>query len=387
MTTGLTIPQSLDHAPHDGYRLAELASALRGGATLIAASAAAGLLLATAAAWLIPARYTATAIIMPPQQQQSTASALLGQLGSIASLGGRDLGLKNPSDLYIGIARSQTVADALIERFGLQSLYRERTLVSTRKRLASRTQMDSGKDTLIKISVEDADPRRAADMANAYVDELYKQNSRLALTESSQRRLFFERQLDTEKKALAAAEVSLKQTQKRTSVIQVNTQAEVAIRALAQVRGEIAAREAGLDKLKIAATPANPEVVREEAELAALRAQLQKLERGPSRPGDPLLSPANIPDAGLDYLRAVREVAYHQTLFELLAKQFVAAKIDEAKDAPMIQIVDRALPPDLKSWPPRAIFSAAGLLAGAILAAAFVLARHAAREARYADAR
>jgi uncharacterized protein involved in exopolysaccharide biosynthesis len=327
-------------------------------------------------AWLIPIQYTATAIIMPPQQQQSISTALLGQIGAIASLGGKDLGLKNPSDLYVGIARSRTVADEIIGRFGLKALYGERTMAATRKQLEKYTQIESARDTLIKISVSDREPKRAADLANAYVEELYKQNSRLAVTESAQRRLFFENQLAGEKNALAAAEVSLKQTQQRTGVLQVNTQAEVGIRAIAALRAEIATREVALERLRLAATSNNSEVISLEVELSGMRAQLHKLEQTPNRRGDPLIPPSRLPEVGIEYMRGLRELTYHETLFELLAKQYVAAKIDEAKDAPVIQIIDHALPPDQKSWPPRAILSLAGMLTAFLVGSALAFVKY-----------
>src|ERR1051326_7793536 len=196
---------------------------------LILGMSALGAIAATAAALLLPPQFTGTAVIMPPAQQQSTASALLGQLGPIAGLAGRDLGIKNPSDLYIGILTGRTIADDLIVRFDLRRLYRVDTMMDARKRLASLSSIAAGKDSLIKISVDDLDRKRAAALANAYVDELYKQTNRLALTESAQRRLFFERQLAAERNALATAEAALKATQERTGVLHVSAQVEAVI--------------------------------------------------------------------------------------------------------------------------------------------------------------
>jgi uncharacterized protein involved in exopolysaccharide biosynthesis len=331
---------------------------------LILGMAAAGALVAAAIALLVPPQFTGTAVIMPPTQQQSTASALLGQLGPIAGLAGRDLGIKNPADMYIGILTGRTIADDLIRAFDLQNLYRVKTMMEARKRLAALSSISSGKDSLIKISVDDRDPRRAAAIANAYVDELYKQTNRLALTDSAQRRLFFERQLAAERTALADAEAALKATQQRTGVLQVNAQVEAVIRSIAQMRAEIAGREVSLQSLKGAATDRNPEVVRQESELAALRAQLQKLEAsaGTHRAGDPAIPAAQVPQVGLEYMRALRDLKYHETLFELLSKQYEVARIDEAKDAPIIQVLDPAVPPERKSWPPRALFIIGGAL-------------------------
>jgi uncharacterized protein involved in exopolysaccharide biosynthesis len=343
---------------------------------MILGMTALGGLLATAVALLLAPSFTATAVIMPPQQQQSAASALLGQLGPIASLSGKDLGFKTPADLYIGILAGRTIADELIARYDLQKLYRQKTVTDARRVLAKRSRFSSGKDSLIKIAVDDEDPRRAATLANGYVDGLYRQNSRLALTEASQRRLFFEQQMENEKKSLADTEGVMRSTQERTGILQVNSQVDSVIRSMAQLRAEILGREVALASLKRAATAENPMVIRQEAELEALRSELHKLESrsGGARQGDPVIPTAQVPRAGLEYVRAIRDVKYHETLFELLSKQFEIAKIDEAKQAAVIQVIDPAVPPENKSWPPRALLVIFGAAAMGVLGCLLAIA-------------
>ena len=331
----------------------------------------AGAAVATLAAFLIPIRYTATATIMPPQQAPSAASALASQLGSLASAvpGGSGLGLRTQADLYIGLLASRSIADNLISRFDLKKNYDQDTQVDTLKKLAKRTDFSSGKDTLIKISVQDRDPQRAAAIANGYVDELYKQNNRLAITESSQRRLFFGRQVDEEKEALTQAEARLKATETRTGVLSVTGQVDAVIRANAQLRAEISSREVELQRLRSGATELNPAVIKLQTEISALRTELAKLQTSaPGKAGDPFVPTASVPAASIEYLRAFRDLNYHESLFELLSKQYEAARVDEAREAAVIQVVDRATAPDKKSWPPRTLLIVAGTLAAALIA-------------------
>jgi tyrosine-protein kinase Etk/Wzc len=330
--------------------------------------ALAGGVIAAGISLLIAPLYKATAVIMPPQQQQSSATALLGQLGAIGGLAERDLGIRSPADLYIGVLGSRTISDDLIEEFDLKDLYRQPTLTKTREILANRSKFTSGKG-LITISVEDHDPKRAAALTNAYIDELHKQTNRLALTESAQRRLFFQQQLEAENKALANSEIALRATQERTGVLQVSAQVDAVIRSLAQLRAEIASREVALSSLRRAATASNPEVVRQETELAALREQLSKIETraGGEQPGDPFLAVSEVPKAGIQYLRAARDLKYHETLFELTAKQYEAAKLDEAREAPLVQVIDEAVPPEVKSWPYRTLFAVCGFVIAGII--------------------
>jgi tyrosine-protein kinase Etk/Wzc len=336
---------------------------------LILGLALLGGIVAGVIAFLTPPTFTATAVIMPPQQQSSSAAALLAQLGGVAALASPSLGIKSPSDPYIGILSSRTVADKLIAQFDLQAVYRTKTLTDTRKKLAKGTSFDSKKYSLIQISVEDRDPKRAAELANAYVDQLQEQNSRLAVTEASQRRLFFERQVETEKNKLTEAEAAFKKMQEQKGIFQVSSQVEAVIGYMAKMRAEIAAREVNLQRLKAGATTQNPEVVRQEIELKALRSQFLELEASSVKrsQGDPLMTTTMLPEAGMEYARRLREVKYREFLYELLIKQYEVARIDEAKESPVIQVVDQAIPPEYKSKPRRTNYVSVGVLLGAVL--------------------
>ena len=303
--------------------------------------------------------FTATAIILPPQQGQSLA-AMMGQLSALVSLasmsGSSGSAFRTPSDMYIGILQSRTIADNVISRFHLQQLYRTRKMEGTRLALKNHSRFITGKDGLIHISVEDHDPNRASEIANAYLDELYSMNSHLAITEAAQRRVFFDQELAGEKSALTVAEDDLKEMAEKTGIVHLGGQAESIIRGLALLRAEIASREVEIDSMRMFATDQNPVAIRAREEINSLRQQLAKLESDPRNPelSDTVGIPAErMPAVGLEYARKYREVKYHEALYELLAKQYEAARIDEAKAAPVIQVVDRAVPPDSKSSPRR----------------------------------
>ena len=310
---------------------------------------------------LMKPTFSAAALILPPQQGQSLSS-MMGQLSALAPVlslatGGQ---LKTPADMYIGILESRTIADHMIAKFNLRDLYKTKKMEDTRTRLRDNSRfLASSKDGLIRIIVDDHDPNRASEMTNAYVDELYSMNSHLAITEAAQRRVFFDQELADEKAALTVAENELKQTSEKTGVILLTGQAASLIQSLAQLRAQIASREVQIDAMRTFATDQNPNIITMQEEITSLRSQLAKLEKDPRNPE---LSAAGIP-AGrvpaitLEYARKLREVKYHETLFELLAKQYEAARIDEAKAAPIIQVVDRAVPPDKKSGPHRLLIT------------------------------
>jgi tyrosine-protein kinase Etk/Wzc len=336
-------------------------------------------LCATAAAFLIPPQYTAEAVILTPQQAQPSLSAMAQLSGGGAGLAGLSLlsgfGLRNPSDLYVGILQSRTIIDAIIVKFNLKAVYDVEGFYGARKHLVRNTSIKAGKDTLIHIEVSDRNARRAADLANAYVSELASQNSTVALTEASQRRLFFEQQLVKEKDLLAKAEVDLRDTQRLTGLVVPTGQAEAMMRSISQLHAEILSRQAQLAGLKTYVADENPRLRRLTREIGALQSDLANLENGAHVAGTPEVPVGELPQAGLDYIRRLREVKYHESLFEGLSKQYEAARLDEAKAAPLVQVIDRAVTPEKKSWPPRAWMIAGSTLLAAIATAVWIIAK------------
>src|SRR6266481_333285 len=373
----VSLPQQSPEASAEISLLELLIVLVRRGRDLLAGTVAA-VVLATIVSFLLPNRFTATTVILPPQQNTSSAVALLGQLGSanpLASLAGSSLGLKNPNDLQVAMLKSRTVEDAMIDRFNLTALYREKQKSDARKAFEKVTDIEDGiKDGLIRISVTDKDPRRAAEMANAYVEEYKKFSATIAVTEASQRRLFFEQQLVQAKENLGNAEEALKQTQQKTGLIQLDGQARAVIESVAQLRGQVAAKEVQIRAMHQFASEQNPDLQLAEQELAGLQSEVARMGAASgSSPGDFLMPKGSVPAAGLDYVRKLRDVKYNETIFELLAKQFEMAKIDEARQGSVVQLVDKAIVPDKKSFPNRVLIVVCSTIAGLVLAIFWVL--------------
>lgn len=342
--------------------------------TLAAAAVAAALALG------LPNRYTATTNILPPQQSPSLAASMIGQLGALgpmAAMAQRDLGLKNPNDLYVGMLRSRSVEDALIARFDLLRIYGDKTMSDARRDLENSSSIVLGKEGFIAIAVEDRDRGRAPQIANAYVDELRVLTQHLAVTEAGQRRLFFEGQWKLAKDNLADAEQALKETEQATGLIQLDGQAKAIIESVVRLRASIAAKEVELHGMRLFSTEQNPDVQLGEQQLSGMRAQLAMLEKqngGSEVRGSVQVPAGSVPEAGLEYVRKLRDVKYAEALYELMAKQVEAARLDEAKTAAVIQVLDPAIRPDRKSSPRRTWIVAGGVLIGFFAAAAYVIA-------------
>jgi tyrosine-protein kinase Etk/Wzc len=332
---------------------------------LILGWALAGLVIGIIALLRAPTLYMSQATIMPPQQEGSSA-ALLSQLGALTAFSsvGSNLGLKNPADLYVSILQTNLVEDNMVDRFHLMDAYKIPDRDGAAGMLRKRSKFNAGKDGLMQIIVEDKDPKRAAALVNGYADELFQQNNRLAIGSASQRRLFFEQQLARETDHLADAEVAMKQTQQATGVLQLSGQAQNIIGQEANIQANITSHEVQLGALLSSSTEQNPEVIRLRTELTGLREQLQQLQKGT---GGAMLSQHEFPAAGLEYIRKERDVQYHQTLYDLLARQLEAARIDEAKATPTVQMVDPPQVPKVRSWPKPLVFIIVGLVVGTML--------------------
>lgn len=302
--------------------------------------------------------YRAETTILPPQTSPSVAMAMLGQGGGgLNEFAASALGIKTPGDLYIGLAKSRTVSDRIIDRFHLMELYKIKYRVDARRKLAEKV-LDAKNDKksgLITLSIEDKDPKRAADMANAFVEELNSLNKGLAVTEAARRRLFFEEQLKDTKAAMTKAEDSMKGLMEKTGVMQIDAQAKVAIESIAALRARIASKEVELSVMRTFSTANNPDLQMAETALKGMKAELSKLETKKGGGYDPLMPTGRMPEVGLDYMRKLRDLKFNETLFELLAKQYELAKLDEAREATVIQVVDQAVPPDKRVSPKRTL--------------------------------
>jgi uncharacterized protein involved in exopolysaccharide biosynthesis len=324
---------------------------------------------------LLPRMYTATSTILPPQQSQSALTAMLGQLSTVAGLNESDLGLKNPADLFIAMLNSRTIADRLISRFDLRKVYWVKRYQDARKKLESRSYIIAEREGLISVSVADRDPQRAADLANGYVEELHAMNSYLAVSEAAQRRIFYQQKLDAEREELALSELALKKAQEKSGLLQPDAQARAIIQSAADMRAQVALHEVQVQAMRTYATPGNPDLRRAEEELAGLRAELAKLERntGEIGNGNTELPTRQLPQAELEYIRRARDLKYHEALYDFLSKQLEAARLDEAKDAVVVQVVDRAVVPERKSSPHRILIVLMTAIAAFIVSCVGVL--------------
>jgi uncharacterized protein involved in exopolysaccharide biosynthesis len=372
----------------DEIDLLELLITLARRKRLIAGVTLGSAVLAAIISVLIPSRYTATTKILPPQQAQSSAAMLMSQLagsglGPLAAVASKDLGLKSPNDIYVGMFKSRTVEDALIAQFDLSRVYRGKKMSDVRKELEKSSDITSSKEGLIEVSVEDKSPQRAAALANSYVEQLRKLTQRLAVTEASQRRLFFEQEVEQAKGELATAELALKNTEQKTGMIHLDAQARAMIEAVGTLRAQIATKEVELQAMRSFATEQNPDIILQERQVAGWREQLASLERQQTLgDGNPVVATSKMPAAALEYVGRFREVKYREAIFELIAKQFEAAKLDEAKEGAIIQVVDLAVEPDKKSSPKRMLIVICATMGGFVLALFWALFSESLRSAR-----
>jgi tyrosine-protein kinase Etk/Wzc len=326
---------------------------------------------------LIPNKYTAAAVVLPPQDS-SVSSALLSQLSGsniLSSLAGGALGIKKSGDMYVALFRSRTVEDALIQRFGLMARYHKKNMVDTRAMFEKRSTAVLGvKDGLIRVTFTDRDPKFAADVVNAYVDEFRKHSDSLTLTEATERRAFFQQQLLEADANLTKAEEAMKTTEQTTGVLQLDSQAKALIESAAILRAQVAAKEVELQSMRAVVTESNPKYIAVQEQLNALNAQLAKVAGPGANTATGIgVSGTNVPKIGMAYLDALRDVRYYETIDELLAKQFELAKLDEARQG-AVEISDTAVPPDKKSSPYRALIVALMTIVAFVASVLWVLA-------------
>jgi tyrosine-protein kinase Etk/Wzc len=342
---------------------------------------AVGIVAIVASLFLTPI-FTAKTTLLPPQSGGGGgAAAALASLGGLAGLAGISAG-GTTADTVIAMLQSRSAKDQIIDQFNLVEYYEAELRTDVYGTLNEVVRVGSDKKSnLITIEVDDKDPELAAKMANAYYAVLKDLMTRVAVTEAQQRRQFFENQFAKAKEELSNAEVKLKETQERTGLVELQSQAEATIEAVARLRAEIAQREVQLSAMRTFATPENSDYRRVVAELNGLRVELKKLDKGGTGGELGLVSAGNLPEQGLEYVRALREVKYQEAVFEIMAKQFELAKVDEAKDGGNVQQLDMAAVPERKSKPKRALIVVLSVLAAGFLAVLIALLKGAMRKA------
>jgi uncharacterized protein involved in exopolysaccharide biosynthesis len=347
----------------DEINLAEIFAVLvKHWKVLIGGSLGAGVL-ALGVAFLIPPTYTARAVFLPPQPQQGATASAMASLGALASLAGGFAGVHAPADQYVALMESATVADRMVDRFGLMKVYEAEYRVDARKALAKNTHISVGKkDGLITVEVDDHSRQRASDMANQYIDELRAMTDTIAISEAQQRRKFFEQQLQQTKQRLIAAQQALQSS--GVSEAAIKTDPKASAQAYAALQAQATAAEVKLQAMRSSLAEGAPEIRQQQSLLTSLRQQLASLAQPAPQAGGP------------DYVGKYREFKYQEALFEIYAKEYELARADESREGALIQVVDRAVPPEKKSRPKRALIAIGVTLASGIVLASAFLFRH-----------
>jgi uncharacterized protein involved in exopolysaccharide biosynthesis len=329
-----------EHEDDEGLSLLDLALPLAQHWKLLLIGPLLAGLVALGITYLMKPIYTSRTVFLPPQQQQSAAAAAVAQLGALSGLVGGAAGLKSPADQYVALLQSTTIADRLVDEFKLMQVHDSKYRFEARKALAKSSRISLGKkDGLITVEVEDTDAPRAAAIANRYVDELRRLTSQLSLTEAQQRRTFFEEQLKKTRDELTTAQNALQASGFSAGALKAEPRA--AAEGYAKLRAEATAAEVRLQTLRLNLAENTPEVQQALATLAALRRQLARTE-----------APIDI-NGGPDYVGKFREFKYHETLFDLFSRQYELARLDESREAALIQVVDAAVPAEQRSRPQR----------------------------------
>lgn len=335
-------------------------------------------------AFLIPKRYEATTQLMPPENVSSEAVALLGTLGARgsessgigASVGGAALGgvasdllgMKNTSALFVAILYSRTVSDGLIEQFQLQRVYHAKLIEDAR--IALWEHVDIGADRksgVIGITVTDRKPQRAAAMAQAYVTELNRLVAEVSTSAARRERIFLEDRLKTVKADLDNATARFSQFASKNTAIDVPAQGKAMVETAAWLQGQLIFEESQLRGLETIYAPGNVRLQAHQARVAELKKQLQQLggsDSASDSKDDHSLYPSirKLPLLGATYFELYRESKIQEALYQLLTQQYELAKIEEAKQIPTVKVLDAAVVPTKKSYPPRIRIVIAGTL-------------------------
>jgi len=337
---------------------------------------------------LIHNRYHAVTRLMPPDTQSTAGLGLLAAMSGKAGIGGFSggiandlLGVKSSGALFVGIVGSQTVQDRVIHDFDLQRIYRDSKIEDARNDLAERTDVaEDRKSGIITIGVTDRDPKRAAAMAHAYVDELDRLVAQVSTSSARRERIFLEERLKTVKAELDLTAKNFSNFASKNTAIDIPAQGKAMVEAAASLQGRLIAAQAELSGLQQIYTNNNVRVRSAEARVKELQQKLNELGRGDPADGskeENALYPSirRLPVLGVTYADLFLQTKIQATVFELLTQQYETAKVQEAKEIPSVKVLDAPVVPTKKSGPPRTILTILGTLLGLGVAMVWVVGK------------
>lgn len=320
------------------------------------------------ATYLITPTFTARTTFLPPQHQQSAAAAAMASLGALTGLAGMG-NVKSSADQYIALMQSNNVRDRIIDRFDLMKLYDARYRAQARAELDASTRIVLGKkDGIISLEADADSPKLAADLANQHVEELRRLSGELALTEAQQRRVLFEGELKRTREKLTLAQTALQGSGFNPDALKAEPKA--AADNYARIKAEATTAEIRLQTMRRTMADSAIEIQQQLSLVTALQGQLRTLEASVSRGGD------------ADYVGKYREFKYQETLFDLFAKQYEMARLDESRDGGLIQVIDVATPPERKSKPRRLVITLAVGALSLLAMLAWIYVRHSLAQGR-----
>jgi capsule polysaccharide export protein KpsE/RkpR len=366
--------------------------------------------LSVAAAFVIPNQYQSTARIMPPETSGAGTALLAAiagrtELAGLSGLAGSLLGTRTTGPLFVDLLRSATISNDLIDQFQLQHVYRKRYRIDTVKRLARRTAVvEDKKSGVISITVEDSDPHRARDLAQAYLDELNLLVNRTNTSSARQERVFIEHRLDGALTDLERAQQEMSEFSSTHTAIDIKEQTRATVDAAAKLQGQLIFEQTELDSLRQIYGDENVRVRSARARVAELQHQVEKISGSSAPPDDEnsagqengaaldrasteYPSLRQIPRLAVPYANIYRRVRVQETLYEMLSQQYELARIQEAKDVPVVRVIDFPGVPEKKSFPPRALLSLLATLLISIALAARILIRDRWEQLRQEDPR
>jgi capsule polysaccharide export protein KpsE/RkpR len=357
-----------------------------------------GLVVSTAIAFLIPNQYESTTRLVPSESRSpamagmAMMAAMVGQgsplAGSLGGVAGEMLGMHDGGAVFIEMLRSRTLQDRIIARFDLRKVYGTSYWEDARRLLADRTVISPDrKSSVITLTVTDRDPNRAAQITQAYVEELDRIAAEVSTSAARRERLFIEQRLKDVKQDLDVASQRFSEYSSKNATLDLKDQGKTTVEAAAVLQGQLIASQAELDGLEQIYTDSNVRVRVLRARVDELQRQLQKTggtssTSVSSQPDSDQQFPSirQLPLLGVKWADLYRETKIQETVYALLTQEFEQAKIEEARETPVVKVLDVATVPERKSSPHRLLLMLLGIGLALCAGTAWVLGRAAWQE-------
>ena len=319
---------------------------------------------------VLPKWYKAQAVVLSPVSSDTAISPMTNILGNLGL--GSVMGGDGNIFRYLAILKSRTLRGAVINKFDLIEHYKSKNEELALKSFDEYLFFEVGDENQVVVSMIDKDQDLVADLTNYIIYCLDSLNIELSVSNARNNRIFMEMRVNSIMDSLEYVSQNLADFMKSKGILSLQDQVTIGVEQAAFLKSTIIQKEVELEVAIKSFGSDNPTVNLLKFELQSLDSKYKDFTEN-NNVESLIPNFSEVPDLQLKLLKMQRQAEYYSRLIEYLGPMYEQQKFEEAKNIPTLQILDRAIRPELKTKPKRATIVILVFLLSTIIANTYVI--------------